>query len=252
MWYYIYSTVVRLFNRVYHRRVAMGIYLTRGTCNVPDKDLRKQLEWSVQDLRERAFVRYGVDINPTVSFGVGGMTAAYALYDSQVLDFNLPLALQNREVFETEIVGHEFIHLLADQVFDHQHHGREWKELMREFELPPTVTYTLKGVVQRQEKIYIYKCDCTTRYFTREQHKDKSRHIQMCPDCRGTAKCINDRASHLKGLRPGTQAYHASQLLACYAELEVPPHDAMLLLQNALKVSPATARTYYYKYRPVK
>ncbi|MNC35194.1 hypothetical protein D3C75_836670 [compost metagenome] len=223
----------------------------RGTCNVPDR-LRKQLEWSVQDLREKAFVTYGVDINPTVSFGVNGMTAAYALFDSKVLDFNLQLGLQNREVFETEIVGHEFIHLLADEVFEHQHHGKEWKELMREFGLKPSTSYELKGVVQRREKVYIYKCDCTTRYFTREQHKNNSRHIQMCPDCRGTAKCINDRESHLRGLQPGTQAHKASQLLIAYAELEVPPKHAMLLLQDNLKISPATARVYYYKYRPTK
>ena len=218
---------------------------------MPDR-LRKQLEWSVQDLREKAFVRHGVDLNPTVSFTVRGMTAAYALFDNQELDFNLHLGLHNRELYETEIVGHEFVHLLADEVYGHQQHGKEWKELMREFGLDPKLAYQMKGVVQRTEKVYIYQCDCKKRYLTREQHLNKGKHVLQCIDCLGTAKCINDRRAHLSNLVPGTREWEISQLLASYAELEVPPKDAILLLQNKLGIAHSTATTYYYRYRPVK
>lgn len=218
---------------------------------MPDR-LRKRLEWRVQELRERAFVRHGVDINPTVKFTVRGMTAAYALFDSQELDFNLQLGIQNRELYETEIVGHEFVHLLADEVYEHQHHGKEWKELMREFGLDPKLQYLMKGVVERKEKLYIYVCDCKKRYLTREQHLNKRNHLLQCPDCLGIAKCTNDRRAHLSNLREGTREWEISQLLASYAELEVPPEHAILLLQNALKVAYSTAKTYYYRFRPAK
>lgn len=218
---------------------------------MPDR-LRKQIEWSVQDLRERAFVKYGVDINPNVTFSVQGMTAAYAVFDEQVLDFNLHLGLNNREVFETEIVGHEFVHLLADQLYDHQGHGKEWKSLMREFGYTPDATYNLdeRGLIVRREKLYIYKCDCTTRYISREDHKNAKRRILVCPECQSIARCMNDRASQLQRLTPGTKAWEIAQLLVSYAELEVPPKDAILLLKDRLNVSYETAKTYYYKLRP--
>lgn len=218
--------------------------------------LRSRIESSVQDLRERAFTSYGVDINPSVTFSVKGMTAAYAVFDAQVLDFNLPIALRNQEVFVTDIVGHEFIHLLAEEVHDHRGHAAPWKELMREFGFKPVVSYEfdvsgLSGV-ERKEKLYLYKCSCTTRFLTREQHKNIGKKIQQCPDCKGVAKCINDRAATMSAVKPGTRAADAVELIASYIELGVPAESSIVLLMNAMNLSYASARSYYYKYRPLE
>lgn len=217
--------------------------------------LRSSIESSVQELRERAFVTYGVDINPNVAFSVKGMTAAYAVFDTQVLDFNLPLALRYREVFANDIVGHEFIHLLAHEVHDHQGHEAPWKELMYEFGFNPKVVYNLDVAglagVERTEKVYLYKCSCTTRVLTREQHKNIGKKIQQCPDCTGVAKCTNDRAATMNAVKPGTKAAVAVELIASYVSLGVPPEGGIVLLMNTMKLSYATARSYYYKYRPL-
>lgn len=237
--------------------VTKGIFIcaTPGDNNRVPKLLRSSIERSVQDLRERAFSAYGVDINPSVDFSVKGMTAAYAVFDTQVLDFNLPLAMRNQEVFTTDIVGHEFIHLLAYEVHDHTGHAAPWKELMKEFGFKPEVKYTfdvsgLSGV-ERKEKLYLYKCSCTTRFITREQHKNIGKKIQQCPDCKGVAKCINDRAAVMSAVKPGTKAAIAVELIASYVELGVPTESSIVLLMNAMKLSYHSARTYYFKYRPL-
>lgn len=217
--------------------------------------LRSSIESSVQELREQAFMTYGVDINPSVAFTVKGMTAAYAVFDTQILDFNLPIALRHREVVTTKIVGHEFIHLLAHELHDHTGHAAPWKELMREFGFKPEVTYDLdvSGLsgVERKEKLYLYKCSCTTRFLSREQHKNIGKKIQQCPDCKGVAKCTNDRAAVMSAVKPGTKAADAVELIASYVKLGVPPESSIVLLMNTMKLSYASARTYYFKYRPL-
>ncbi|MNC35721.1 hypothetical protein D3C75_842140 [compost metagenome] len=233
-------------------------------CAVPgDKNsvphlLRSSIESSVQELRERAFVAYGVDINPSVAFSVKGMTAAYAVFETQVLDFNLPIALRHREVVTTSIVGHEFIHLLAHEVHGHTGHAAPWKELMREFGFKPEVSYDLdvSGIagVDRKEKLYLYKCSCTTRFITREMHKNfaASKRVQVCPDCNTVAKCTNDRAAMMAAVKPGTKAAVAVELIASYVKLGVPQEGGVLLLMDTMKLSYATARSYYFKYRPLE
>lgn len=225
------------------------------TTSVPHL-LRSRIESSVQDLRERAFMSYGVDINPSVAFTVKGMTAAYAVFDTQVLDFNLPLALRHSEVFTTDVVGHEFIHLLANEVHGHTGHAAPWKELMREFGFNPKVVYDLdvSGLsgVERKEKLYLYKCSCTTRFMTREQHKNVGKKIMQCPECKGVAKCTNDRAALMGAVKPGTKAADAVELIASYVQLGVPVESSILLLMNAMGLSYQSARTYYSKYKPLE
>lgn len=220
--------------------------------------LRRSIESSVQDLRERAFMAYGVDINPSLDFSVRGMTAAYAVFDTQVLDFNLALALRNREVFTEEIVGHEFIHLLANEVYDHTGHAAPWKQLMCEFGYKPEVSYKfdvagLSGV-ERTEKLYLYRCDCQVRMITREAHKNfkTKKKIAQCPDCKSAAHCTNDRAALMAEVKPGTKAAVAVELIASYVKLGVPPESSIILLRETMKLTPATARSYYYKYRPLE
>ena len=218
--------------------------------------LRSSIESTVQELREKAFSAYGVDINPSVAFSVKGLTAAFAVFDAQILDFNLPIALRHREVVTTDIVGHEFIHLLADEVHGHRGHAAPWKDLMREFGFKPEVRYDLdvSGLsgVERKEKLYLYKCSCTTRFLSREQHKNIGKKIQQCPDCKGVAKCTNDRAATMGAVKAGSKAADAVELIASYVNLGVPPESSIVLLMNAMKLSYASARTYYFKYRPLE
>lgn len=219
------------------------------------QQLRSSIERSVQDLREQAFMAYGVDINPSITFSVRGMTAAYAVFDTQVLDFNLPLALRHREVFTKDIVGHEFIHLLAHEVHDHQDHGKPWKELMQEFGFKADVSYELDVAglsgVERKEKIYLYKCDCTTRFISREQHRNYKKKVPVCPDCNTVAHCTNDRAAAFRAVKPGTRAADAIELIKGYVNLGVPQEDSIVLLMYAMQLSYGTARSYYFKYRPL-
>lgn len=223
--------------------------------NVPHL-LRSSIEGSVQDLREKAFMMYGVDINPNVTFSVKGMTAAYAVFDTRILDFNLQIGLRHREVFATDIVGHEFVHLLAHELHDHIGHDEPWKDLMREFGYKPDETYTLdvSGLsgVERREKLYLYKCSCQTRLISREDHKNYGKKILQCPDCKGVAKCTNDRAALMRSIKPNSKAADAVELIAGYIKLGVPPESSIILLMNAMNLSYASARNYYYKYRPLE
>lgn len=218
--------------------------------------LRSSIERSVQDLREQAFVAYGVDINPNITFSVRGMTAAYAVFDTQVLDFNLPLALRHKELFTTDIVGHEFIHLLAHRVHNHTNHGTPWRELMSEFGFKADVSYKLdvSGLsgVERTEKVYLYKCDCQMRFISREQHKNYKKKLAVCPECKSVAKCTNDRAALMRSIKPGTRAADAVEYIKEYVKLGVPQEASILLLMNAMNLSYGTARGYYYKYRPLE
>lgn len=218
--------------------------------------LRSSIERSVQDLREQAFVAYGVDINPSITFTVRGMTAAYAVFDTQVLDFNLPLAMRHRELFTTDIVGHEFIHLLAHKIYDHTQHGAPWRELMSEFGFKADVSYEMdvSGLsgVDRKEKVYLYKCDCQLRFISREAHRNYKKKLAVCPECNTVAKCTNDRAAMMRAIKPGTRAADAVEYIKGYFKLGVPQEASIILLMNAMNLSFATARSYYFKYRPLE
>lgn len=226
-----------------------------GTTDVPNL-LREAIENSVQELREKTFVKFGVDVNPGVTFDVKGMTAAEAIFDTQVLDFNLQLGVDNREEYLDQIVGHEYVHLVADTLYEHRGHGKQWKDLMADYGLRPDRHYTLNtnNIVRRVAKIYLYQCACKTWPIDAKTHANWSSlsHQVVCPRCKGVACCTNDRAASLLKVKPGTMAHKAMTVLEEYEAdgLALSANVAILLLQDYLSVSYATARAYYYKYRP--
>ena len=214
------------------------------------KEIKKAIQERVQQLRIVCQERYNVDVNPSVVYRARGTSAGFAIFDHKTIDLHLELALQNKEEYLKTIVGHEFAHLAADAVYNHRDHGSEWKEVMREIGLPPARLHNLDvSAFRAKRKTFDYCCGCQSRSLPREWHEKLQSRPYECNLCGQQMVYVGDA----KGIAPwtkGTRAYEVRSILVEYKELEIPAHDAIMLMMDFFGITYSTARSYYYMYRP--
>lgn len=217
---------------------------------MPERALKCNIATRVRELKTKARERYSVVIDPKIRYNVTGTTAGYAEFDSHILDFHLGLAVDNKDVFVEEIVGHEFCHLVSDVVYSHRGHGVEWKEVMREFDLKPDRYHKLDvSRYARKPRSYPYACTCNTYNFNRPTHYKLQSGLFECNHCRGLVK-FKGAEKDVRRFKAGTREHKLMTTLAEYKKLGIPMSDQLILLMDLFKVSFATARSYYYEYRP--
>lgn len=215
------------------------------------KAIKKAINERVQQLRLVCQDRYKVDINPTVVYQARGTSAGFAIFDHNTIDLHLELALHNKEEYLQTIVGHEFAHLAADAVYNHRDHGSEWREVMREIGLPPARQHNLDvSAYRRGPKVFTYKCECKISPVNREWHEKLQSRPHECRICKEQTLFIG-KPKDVAAWTPGTKPYLIRSILVEYNELEIPAEDAIVLLADHFNLTYSTARTYYYRYRPL-
>lgn len=212
--------------------------------------LRRGIEVRVQELQIKAEEIYGVSIHPTIMYGARGSSAGYAVFDSHTLDFNFTLAMENQQVFVEQIVGHEFAHLVANEVYGHRSHGCEWKEVMIEFDLNPDRCHKFDLTnVLRKPRTYPYSCSCNHYHFNKLTHHQMQSVLHQCNHCGGLVKYMGPQKD-LRRFQEGTREHTLAGVLRDYSRLEIPANDQIILLMDFFNLSYSTARSYYYEYRP--
>jgi len=90
----------------------------------------------------------------------------------------------------TNTIPHEVAHYVADVLFGMgkiKPHGKEWRAIMRDFDVKPLVTgsYDLSGIPVRKQRRFDYQCDCAKHQLSTVRHnkiqKGKTRYY--CQGC---------------------------------------------------------------------
>lgn len=104
------------------------------------------------------------------------------------LKFNVTLAeysKRNRQFVCKEAVPHEVAHLFASTFYpDSKPHGKEWKQVMQDFGLNPSVRGHY-DVPERKIETFAYVCGCQEHELTRIRHNKvkQGRTKYTCKDC---------------------------------------------------------------------
>lgn len=123
---------------------------------------------------EPSFITDTENYYPTLSFKQRGKTAGSAYLQRWEIRLNPILLAENSDVFVTEVIPHEYAHLLTFALYGRvQPHGREWQMMMTEIMgLPANRTHcfnTENSTTRRYER-FTYTCLCQTHELTAIRH----------------------------------------------------------------------------------
>jgi SprT protein len=154
---------------------------------------RKDILDAVMVVTEKAnsvFPRLDMQI-PIVDFYRKGRTAGKAFYFLHQVTFNEVLAQENPNTFFNTVI-HEVAHLVTHKLypFCKQHHGPEFKQVMRMLggDGKRCHTYNTESVrIIKTKTRYVYKCDCQEHKVTKTTHtKISIGHKFSCKRCKST------------------------------------------------------------------
>ncbi len=158
----------------------------------------------IQGLLCAAASYYGMPFAPPrILIDLTGADAGQAIYEENLLRFNMDFCHYNHRHFIRNIVAHEIAHLIAPRVYG-QHiaaHGSEWRVVMEQvFRVKPDShhSYDLR---QSGRYRFIYSCRCrgketplsATRY-NREQRGV----IYFCGECGGRLHFLYEETRYLR------------------------------------------------------
>lgn len=90
-------------------------------------ELLQEMNTTLEDMRSIINTKYGIDINPIVSFDLRGKVAGQAIYRYNKIRLNLDLLLKYKSTFIAEVLPHEYGHLVVREKYgDVQSHGIEF------------------------------------------------------------------------------------------------------------------------------
>lgn len=142
---------------------------------------------------EEASMRYGICMAPvSVRFDLGGASAGVYRSNGQerVIRYNPLIFDRYFDENLAETVPHEVAHFVVDLRFgrrDVRPHGRQWRDVMEDFGVPPTVRHdwNLDGLGVRRQRRFAYRCHCGVHEVTTVRHhriRDK-RAVYRCRRC---------------------------------------------------------------------
>lgn len=68
-------------------------------------------------------------------------TLGYAYFETNEIRLSTSLYAKNKELYHSDIIGHELAHIAAYILFGDYKHGKGWKDCMKAINLRPLVTY---------------------------------------------------------------------------------------------------------------
>jgi SprT protein len=138
---------------------------------------------------------------PELMFVQRGKIAASARLQTNVINVNPQLFVDNVQYFLDTIFAHELAHIFVHQCYTNKGrakrvkpHGIEWQRMMLEvFALPADVTHNL-DVSKVKRKGYMYACECGEVELSAIRHNRVQRGEQQyrCRKCHTTLVIINN------------------------------------------------------------
>lgn len=136
------------------------------------KQLRPQVIARIEELRDIVGREHAIDVPmPNVRYILRGTVAGRVNYATGNMDLNPVLAVDNRQPYVHNTVGHEFAHLAVDFIHGTVPfpHGGEWQDMMRLFGLKPMITHNYD--VSMVDPVYTWHCGCQVHQVSRRVHR---------------------------------------------------------------------------------
>ena len=143
--------------------------------------------WRSEQLYERSFPP------PQISFDLTGRSAGmYRLQrGQQQIRYNPYIFSKYFEDNLANTVPHEVAHFVVNALYGRrkvQPHGIEWRTVMQRLGAEPSVTcrYDLRGIPQRRQRRFEYRCGCNTHAMSTVRHNraQSGRGRYLCRQCR--------------------------------------------------------------------
>ena len=135
-------------------------------------DLVKLCEERINELHSMVQDHWAVDMRqPSLRYDLKGKVAGTANSHSNTIRINYVLLKENVEHFIQQTVGHEYAHLVTDQLYalnkigKPSPHGREWKNVMRSIKLRPDRchNYNTENSSTKIQRRWKYTCGCINK-----------------------------------------------------------------------------------------
>lgn len=110
-----------------------------------------------------------------IDFKLRGKKAGMAYHYKNLISINPILALENKEYYIRQTIGHEVCHIMDWVANHHAGHGKTWREIMRMAKLPPNRCHQYDVISTKPGIMHRYKCYKCGRIVlvTQEQHDNK-------------------------------------------------------------------------------
>lgn len=166
---------------------------------------------------------------PRILVDLTGADAGQAIYDDNLLRFNMDFCRHNHRHFLRNIVAHEMAHLVAPKVYgsDIVVHGEEWQEVMTKVFSVTPANFHSYDLRQSPRYRFIYGCRCRKK----ETPLSAIRHNRIR---RGVLYFCGDCGSRLNFLYEDTR-YHTSARMKTFT---VPDRRSGLLAHQKKRLLP--------------
>ena len=166
--------------------------------NPIDKAQQQLVQLATRKYLEKARKLYNVDFsNITVRFDLKGRAAGmYCVKNnSHSIRYNPYIFAKYFHDNISTTVPHEVAHYVTNMLFPTRRtkpHGIEWRNVMSDFGVKPRVTgqYDLNGIPVKKQKLFTYRCSCTTHKLSTTRH-NKIQSDTARYHCRSCGSVIN-------------------------------------------------------------
>ena len=165
-----------------------------------DAELRARVQGRTDELLARARVRWSRHAlpRPRIRYRLRGHSAGEACEATGSTNYNLELLRRHGDDFIARIVPHEVAHYVVFQVYGRraQPHGREWREVMSLFGVPPDVRHPYTTRPARRLLRHRYGCLCAdVHLLTERAHRAirRGRAEYRCRKCRAALVPLGGR-----------------------------------------------------------
>jgi SprT protein len=150
------------------------------------------LVYFLNDLRQKALVKYNLKIKTAVKINLkGSRLIGQCIKEgrkSYIIRLHAKLLKNYRARYIKDVLTHEFAHAVQMELFNKSRpHGREWKSVMEGLSgvlyKKTNIDYCLKN--DRTLKTYRYRCSCQEHFITSIRHNKIIRgdSIYKCKKC---------------------------------------------------------------------
>jgi SprT protein len=142
---------------------------------------------------------------PKLSFKLRGQNGGMYYSSKHTIKLNNTLLHENLEEYIEQVIPHEIAHAFQRYLYGHTDHyngrrimphGKEWKQIMRDFGKSPDRCHSMETTNARVVRDgYHYRCRCQTFNLTIIRHRkiQKGKNYK-CKGCKGTLEYIGSAA----------------------------------------------------------